>query len=68
MFSARELQTLAGACYREVEFLRQVEGCGVPTAIQQGAIAALRAKCIELAQNAAKAEEAAAKDKEEKKG
>ena len=50
MFTEKELNHLAGCCFRECEFLKQIEGCGIPTAGQQSEIMALRAKAIHLAQ------------------
>lgn len=66
-FTIEELKTLAGCCNRELKFMRDIEECGVPTAIQQGAIAALRAKCIETASTLQKAEAAKAKENALKK-
>lgn len=59
MFTAQELLVLASACGREVEFLRAVESCGIPTAVQQGVVTVLRGKCLEHAASVAKAEQAA---------
>jgi hypothetical protein len=57
MFNERELTLLAGCCYREMEFLRAIEGCNVPTVLQQGEVMAIRVKCIELAAAAKKTAE-----------
>jgi len=67
MFTENELRKLATCCARESKFLRDVEEAGIPTAIDQSEVAALRAKCVGLADEMRKAEatKAAAKSKGE---
>ena len=48
MFDERELRLIVGCVFREIEFMRAVEACGVPTVIQQGELAALRSKVTQL--------------------
>jgi len=65
MFTEDELRRLAACCNREGKFLRDVEEAGIPTAANQAACAALRAKCVTLADDLQKAE--AAKSKAEQR-
>ena len=48
MFDERELRLIVGCVFREIEFMRAVEACGIPTVIQQGELAALRSKVTQL--------------------
>ena len=50
MFDERELSLFAGCIFRELEFLRAVEACGIPTVLQQSQLMMLRAKVLEKSQ------------------
>lgn len=53
MFSEQELRAIADICTTETLFLHHVERRGIPCANQLALVAGIRAKAIELSQNAA---------------
>jgi hypothetical protein len=61
MFTENELRLLARCCNRELKFLRDVEEVGIATVADQHQVAALRANCVFLADEAKKAEAAKSK-------